>query len=59
MVTVLLIILQLRRGALFPTNNLDGWKILHSRVAEEQSNYTHVVAHAPATSAALKSQAWG
>lgn len=43
MVTVPLINLQLRRGALFPTNNLDDWKILHSRVAEEQSNYTHVV----------------
>lgn len=57
MVTVPLIILQLRWGALFSTNNLDGWKILHSHIAEEQSNYTHVVARASATSAALKSEA--
>lgn len=45
-------------GALFSTNNLDGWEILHSHIAEEQSNDTHVVGHASGT-LALKSKAWG
>lgn len=44
-------------GALFSTNNLDGWKILHGHIAEEQSNDTHVVAQ-DSGRVALKSEAW-